>query len=591
MIKNERLFAFYTYTSTLVRAGFLIILFIAIGLMAKAQAGQADTSAKTQVIILHADRLNMQKINDTTQLTSLGGNAAVKQDSTLFFADSIVLNKSKNILEAFGKVHINDRDSIHIYSDYLKYLSKEKKAHLKGSVKLTDGKSALTTPDLDYDVNTKIGIYTNGGKVVTKTSVLTSKEAFYYGETRDIYFKKKVLMVDSGYTVKTDTLLYNTNTDIATFTVPTVITSGSRKVYTTDGTYDMQQKQAHFNKRPEIHDSTTVLIADEVASDSAGFGEARGNVVYRDTAQGITLFSNNLKTNRNEGSFLATLKPVMILKQDLDSIFIAADTLYSAKLTDIRKYRKIPVIIDSMPVKDSAALERDSSNRFFEAYYHVRIFTDSLQAVGDSLFYSAEDSVFRLFKQPILWAKESQITGDTIYLYSKNKKPARMYVFENALALNKTDSLYYNQLKGRTINGYFKNGEIDYMHAKGNAESVYYGQDERNKFISVNKAKADIIDMYFDNKKPRKVVLRSSVEGTAYPMRQVNHEDLRLRGFKWLDALRPKSKYAFIPADSLPKAKLPAVVTPEKKPAEKEVKPAATKKDVLKKQPASPAKL
>jgi len=26
-------------------------------------------------------------------------------------------------------------------------------------------------------------------------------------------------------------------------------------------------------------------------------------------------------------------------------------------------------------------------------------------------------------------------------------------------------------------------------------------------------------------------------------MRQVNHDELRLRGFKWLDNLRPKSKY------------------------------------------------
>jgi hypothetical protein len=121
-----------------------------------------------------------------------------------------------------------------------------------------------------------------------------------------------------------------------------------------------------------------------------------------------------------------------------------------------------------------------------------------------------------------------------------------MYVFENALAINKVDSLYFNQLKGRTINGYFKDGDIDWMHSKGNAESVYYGQDDANKFVSVNKAKSDIIDMYFENKKPIKVVMRSSVEGTAYPMKQVNHEELRLNGFKWQDVLRPKTKYEFI---------------------------------------------
>ena len=62
-----------------------------------------------------------------------------------------------------------------------------------------------------------------------------------------------------------------------------------------------------------------------------------------------------------------------------------------------------------------------------------------MQAVGDSMFYSFRDSTFRLFKNPIVWAQENQIIGDTIYLYTENKKPKRFYVFENALAINKAE--------------------------------------------------------------------------------------------------------------------------------------------------------
>ena len=199
--------------------------------------------------------------------------------------------------------------------------------------------------------------------------------------------------------------------------------------------------------------------------------------------------------------------------------------------------------MQSTTLSDTSAQNNDSTNRFFEAYYHVRIYSDSLQAVGDSMFYSGEDSAFRLFKQPIVWSRESQVTGDTIYLFTQNKKPSRLYVFENALSIDKVGPAYYNQVKGRTINGYFKNGNMDYIRAKGNAESIYYAQDEGNKYIGVNKATSDIIDMYFEEKKPQKVVFRSNLQGTTYPMRQVNHDELRLRGFKWLDNLRPKSKY------------------------------------------------
>ncbi len=81
--------------------------------------------------------------------------------------------------------------------------------------------------------------------------------------------------------------------------MPTLIKAANkRKILTSGGYYDMQNKKAYFNKRPHIEDSTTLLDADEVASDdSTQQSEASGNVVYKDTAQGVTIFSNNLKSN------------------------------------------------------------------------------------------------------------------------------------------------------------------------------------------------------------------------------------------------------------------------------------------------------
>lgn len=558
-----------------------------------------DTAAlRKKLNIIHADRISFKKIDSLTQFQILAGNVEVQQENTLFYCDSASINTVANILQAYNHVHINDNDSLHIYSDYLQYMGKDKKAFLTGNVRLTDGKGTLTTPRLDYDLGTHIANYSQGGKVVNGKTVLTSTEGVYYEDTRDVYFKKNVVLVDTSYTIKTDTLLYNTYTSVATFIVPTEIVSdsGRRKINTSDGYYDTKNKRAYFGKRPTIVDGSTTLIADQVANDdSTGFGEARGNVIYRDTAQNVTIFANHLNSNKNNGSFLATEKPVMIIKQEDDSIYIAADTLYSAKLSDIKKYRNVPDITnkglnekqiapsteetednseqEETPVSkdstrsvkkitDSAVAtlptktdtiktvtdtmhvnQNDSTDRFFEAYYHVRIFSDSLQAVGDSLFYSGKDSAFRLFKQPIVWARDSQISGDTIYLYTKNKKPQRMYVFENAMAINKVGSQYYNQVKGRTINGYFKDGNIDSMRTKGNAESIYFAQDDYNKFVGMNKANSDIIDMYFQDKKPERVVLRSNLTGTMYPMRQIKLEDMRLRGFKWLDDLRPKTKY------------------------------------------------
>jgi lipopolysaccharide export system protein LptA len=145
-------------------------------------------------------------------------------------------------------------------------------------------------------------------------------------------------------------------------------------------------------------------------------------------------------------------------------------------------------------VKDTA---KNDSARFFRAYHNVKIFSDSLQAVSDSLFYSDKDSIFRLFTDPVVWSGNSQVTGDTIYMYTKNKKPDELYVFENGLMVNKTGEDMYNQIKGNRLFRYFTEGEINNIRAKGNAESIYYAKDEEDKLIGINKATSDVIDMRF----------------------------------------------------------------------------------------------
>lgn len=511
-----------------------------------------DTTNKPGKIIeiIRADRQNFQKV-DSFNLISLVGNAIVKQDRTWFYADSIVLNQNTNLLEAFGKVHINDADTVHTYADYLKYLGKEKKAFLQKNVKLTDGKGVLTTEELEYDTQLKIGTYLKGGKLVNKKTILTSKEGYYYGDTKDVYFKKNVYLNDPEYKIKTDTLYYNTNSEVATFVCPTTILNGKRKVETKDGYYDLRNKKGVLRKRPFIDDSTFTFTAEDMAfDDSTGQGEYRGNAVYRskDTAQGFDIIANNIKTDRKKNIFLATQKPILLIKQSADSVWVKADTLYSARLTDLLKTRAIPTLNDSIKIDTAKLLKADSTNKFFEAFYNVKIFYDSLQVSCDSMFYALSDSVFRLFKNPIVWAKENQLTGDTILLFTKNKKPHQLEIFENAMAISQVQAEYFNQVKGNIINGYFIDGKITYLHTKGNAESVYYAVDEANSLAGVNKSSADVIDIYFDensdkNTKPKRVAFRNNLKGTMYPMLQINHIDLRLKNFNWQQSKRPKSKF------------------------------------------------
>ena len=538
-----------TYGRTL----YLLLAFLCTAQLVAAQRPSADTTGQEgkKIDIIQAARLDNLIVDSAHNYFSLVGKAIVKQDKTWFYADSIILNQVDNSLEAFGNVHINDADSVHTYAQYLKYLGKEKKAFLKKKVRLTDGKGQLTTEELEYDVTLKIGTYLKGGKLVNKTTTLTSKEGYYYGDTKDIFFKQKVVLIDSQYTVYTDTLQYNSSTEIATFTSPTRIISdsGRRTIRTTDGYFDMKNKRGFLYKRSVIDDSTYTFTADEMAvDDSTKLAEFRGNAVYKgkDTAQGFDMIANNIKTNRKKDILLATEKPLLLIKQGRDSIFVVADTLYTARLSDLMKTRTVPSVRDSMKLSIDTT-GTDSTNKFFEAYHHVKIYSDSLQAVGDSLFYSLKDSVFRLFNGPVVWAQENQITGDTIYFYTANKKPEQLHVFENAMVISRVDSSdYFNQLKGTSINAWFTDGKITAMRAKGNSENVFYNQDDHKKFIGVSKSSSDVMHTIFKDSKPERVTFINNFDGDMYPMRQVNHEDIKLRGFKWLNAIRPKSKFELL---------------------------------------------
>jgi lipopolysaccharide transport protein LptA len=570
---------------------FLFIFFTGIQSAWSQERVPSDTTKKVE--ILAAKKLEFLKTNDTTELQILAGNVKLRQGSTLFYCDSCIINNRIHVLEAFGNVHINDADTANAYSDYLRYLTDKRIAYMQKNVRLTDGKATLTTNNLEYDVETKLGIYTNGGKMVNnKKSVLTSTEGYYYTDLKDIYFKKNVELNDPAYVLKSDSLLYNTESEVARFIAETFIKdSSNRTIVTKEGYYDTKNKKAEFGSRPVIVDGSTKIVADRVAfDDSTGMSQAEGNAIVTDSAQQTVIIAGKIFRNNKNESLLAINKPLMIVKQDQDSIFITADTLFSARLSDLYKAGDS---VKTLNVADSTTLnitdttqkrkdtvktltsrqttstgqnpnsnpdshrnqnpksdssKTDSTDRYFEAFYHVRIFSDSVQAVADSMFYSFKDSVFRLYKDPIVWSKENQVTGDTILLFTKNKKADHFKVFENSLLVSRVQGDFFNQVKSSRMDGYLTDGSIDSVRARGLAECVYYIQNEDSSFTGVNQSSSDIMDIYFmtdstGGRALQRVVFRSAVKGTLWPMRAKTPEELRLQNFKWLDNRRPKTKY------------------------------------------------
>ncbi|MEO6404840.1 MAG: OstA-like protein [Ferruginibacter sp.] len=507
---------------------------------------QQPVDSTREITILSGNSLSQKVVDAFTTLQILaGGNAKVKQGNTTLSGDSIILNPLTRVAEVFGNVHINDADSVHTYGQYLKYLGNERIAYIKKNVKLTDGKGTLYTDDLEYNLTTGIASYKNGGRVVNGTTVLTSANAVYYSDTKDVYFKQYVHLTDPKYDIVADSLLYNTFFKTATFISPTRIkTKEGGTINTKSGTYNLETGEAITDDYTAYTDSTRSLSGKKMAyEEKSGILQVQENGKLVDSVNKVTVLGNIILLDKFKNSFLAAGKPVMILYRGTDSTYIAGDTLFSG----IRKYDTVThnTIIkqDTLQKITLSNASNQDSIRYFLAFHHVRIFNDSLQSVADSLYYSTEDSVFRLFKDPVVWNGKTQLTGDTIYMFTEKQQPKRLYVFNNGMVINKTDENLYNQVAGRNINAYFIKGIIDYVRVKGSpAESIFYPEDEDSAYVGMNRSSGDVIDLYFEKQELNKVKFQNNVEGILYPLNQVPAGTNRLKNFKWLDGRRPKNK-------------------------------------------------
>jgi lipopolysaccharide export system protein LptA len=503
-------------------------------------------STSNKIYIINGNSIRFITLNDSVSLKTLAGNAIVKQGNTILYGDSIVLNEFTNIAEVFGHVHINDADTVNTYADYLKYVGKDQVAFLKNNVRLTDGKASLFTNDLEYSVATGVATYKNGGKVINGTSTLTSSDAVYYSDSKNVFFKKNVVLKDPKYNIVTDSMQYNTVLKVASIIAPSIIkTNDGKTIKTKNGTYDLKTGVAQFYERTLITGPGFSAIADEMFNDDAtGIAVLKSRAKYVDSVNNVIVVGDNIETNNKTKSFLATKKPVVILVKDKDSTYITADTLFSGlRKNDVvtkKNYTKIDTvnntqIISKIPAKDSI--------RYILGYRNVRIYNDSSQAVCDSMYYSTEDSVFRMFRNPIVWKDKNQITGDTMYLFTEKQQPKRIYVFNNSMVINQIKPSLYNQASGRTLNAYFTEGKIKYVRIKGSpAETIFYPQDEDSAFVGMNYATGDAVDVFFENEEVKKIKFINDVNGTMYPMNQIPADKKILKNFVWQDKRRPKNK-------------------------------------------------
>lgn len=539
--------------------GFLILMLCFVALGAAAQ-----DSAKTSLVYLeHSQTLSFdeQRLPDAQILR---GDVRFRHDSVIMYCDSAYFFEKENSLHAFGHVHMVQGDTLEGFGDVLFYNGNTKLARLRRHVRLIHQKTTLTTDSLNYDRKKNIAYYFSGGMIEDSLNTLTSRWGQYTPDNHQAIFRDEVKLVNPKFVLTADTLGYNTETYQSDIVGPTTILYDEETtIFSTNGWYNTQTELSMLLDRSRIiHVDGITLTGDTIYYDKAnGYGRSLGNIESTDSTNHMTLYGNVSEVWEDGGRGYVTDSAMLLDWSDSTAFtYMHADTLWTEEISYpifTLKMRDSLLVDSVMVAQNLDTIWRDTTYQQLRAFWHVRVFRNDIQAVCDSARYHGRDSLLTLFGMPICWNEDNQMSADQIDIYFKNETVDYMHGVGNALAVKREGFSEFNQLAGKEMLAYVKDGDVYLVDVKGNAETIFYPREDDGSYVGVNRTQSSFVKMYMQNRQIDHVVFTTATTGVMIPIDQALPEETKLSGFFWAEAerpLRPADIFLYPPRTERPAA-------------------------------------
>ena len=290
----------------------------------------------------------------TDSIVCLVGNFAAHHNGAVISCDSAV--RYSDTRWGFFRGLIINQDSIYIYGDSAIYDGDIGIAEIYAPiVKVVDGDALLYTYNFSFNTDTRVGSYEGGGVLVHDNNIIESQRGYYFSESHDIACVEQVELHGADYDMKSDSIIYNTDSELAQFFT-------ASEIWNTDGDY-LSADAGLYDKAQDLYMITRngyILTADqELWGDtlsyyrSKGYVEGRGNIQMDDFKQKMMAFGDYAEYWNEEGNMLLTRRP-SVLSYDLsqsDSVFMRADTIM---------IRTISLLAERQAAEREAEAEKES---------------------------------------------------------------------------------------------------------------------------------------------------------------------------------------------------------------------------------------
>ena len=447
------------------------------------------------------------------------GNVVLRQDSAYFYSDSAHFNEKTRYFDGYGNVHIKVNDSTDIFSEKCKYSGDIRFAELFDNVVLKDDSTTLKTNYMTYDRNKHIATYPRHGSITRNDKNLVSRKGYYRDDIQVAYFRKDVVVTTPKSRMITDTLVYKIKEERMFFYGPTTIYYDDNVLVGNYGWYDAKKDVAYLDKGATLSNKGYSITSDSMFYDKkADFAKAMSNVFIEDTVNKAIIEGNYAEMLKKSGKSFVTDSVRARYFADKDTLYLHSDTLF--------------FFMDTVEQNAERVL----------AYYNVRFYRKDIQGKCDSLNYYVADSTAKMRRDPIIWAENSQLRGDSINIVIANRAIDSVLLYPNGFIIQKDTIEGFNQIKGKVMTAYFKNNELDHVFDDGNAETVYWLREEDGSIIGVNVSQSTAMDIKIEKNQIVRIKYFKKTTETLYPVEKLKSGIEILKGFEWKEELRPVDK-------------------------------------------------
>ncbi len=455
--------------------------------------------------------IDEENIPDAIIYTKTNGKQVyVEHRGIKMWCDQALLYKTDNFLRAIGNVRMNQGDTLTLVSKFAEYNGTSQLAFANGMVKMTSPDTTLETDSLFFDRNKQQAYYRSGGVVRDTASTLRSRIGRYFIQENKYQFLDNVVVTNKEYTINSNHLNFYSENGHAYLYGPSTITSSTSKVYCERGFYDTRKDVGYFVKNSRIDYDSRTIYGDSLYFDrNRAFASATNNIIVLDTINKSIINGHYAEVFRKKDSVFITKRAVAISTQDQDSVYIHADTLM---------------------------ITGPQNDRLIRGFYDARLFKKDLSGKADSIVSIQGKGVTKMITNPILWSANSQITGDSIFMYGNDttSKLDSLHVFFNAFMIDQDSSGGFNQIKGKELKGFFNDtNEIKTIKVDRNVENLIYSRNEDDELIGINKGTSGRMHVEFENKAIVMITTLDDPEDKTYPPDEFPENVRKLRDFKW----------------------------------------------------------